>query len=126
MSDRIKDDNINYEEINNLIRNWIHYSKLSLSLLKQYKNTNELSEIYEKKVNDYLCSKNIENAKIKTTEGTMQFVQEPFTNDLTITSLENHLNNYFIEKGNENETINIMKYIHKNRKHGTQRKLRRC
>lgn len=130
MSDHIKDDgvdNINYEELSTLIRNWVHYSKLSATLSKQYKNTQELSEIYEKRINDYLMLRNIENAKIKTTEGTMRFTQETCRNDLTLSSLEHTLNGYFSQKNKgENETKNIMKYIHEHRNYSVTRKLRKC
>lgn len=127
MSDHIKDDTINYEELSTLLRNWVHYTKLSATLSKQYKNTQELSEIYEKRINEYLMLRNMENAKIKTTEGTMQFVQETYRSDLTLSSLEHILSDYFSRKTKgENETKDIMKYIHDHRNYIVAKKLHKC
>jgi hypothetical protein len=110
MNTLVKDD------IANLVRNYVHYDNLVISLQKQTNNARVVRDDFEKRIIDELKKNNLENAIIQIVGGKLKIVEEKHSNPLSYKFLEEHIHNYFVEKKKTDETRDLLQYIksHKN------------
>lgn len=110
MNTLVKDD------IANLVRNYVHYDNLTISLQKQINNARVVRDDFEKRIIDELKKNKLENAIIQIVGGKLKIVEEKHSNPLSYKFLEEQIHNYFVEKKKTDETHDLLQYIksHKN------------
>ena len=106
---------MNKEDIANLIRNYVHYDNLAISLQKQTNNARVVRDDFEKRIIGELKKTNMENAIIQIGGGKLKVVEEKHPSPLTYKALEESLHNYFTEKKQNDNTLEIIKFIKTNR-----------
>ena len=88
---------VNKEDIANLVRSYVHYDNLTVSLNKQTQNARTVRDEFEKRIIKELDEKNMKHAIIQIVGGKLQIVEEKKIAPLTFNSLESSLHKYFIE-----------------------------
>jgi hypothetical protein len=96
MNTLVKDD------IANLVRNYVHYDNLTISLQKQINNARVVRDDFEKRIIDELKKNKLENAIIQIVGGKLKIVEEKHSNPLSYKFLEEQIHNYFVEKKKKN------------------------
>jgi hypothetical protein len=102
---------INKEEIANLVRSYVHYDNLTISLNKQTQNARTVRDEFEKRIIKELDEKNMKHAIIQIVGGKLQIVEEKKIAPLTFNSLESSLHKYFIEHKESDITSDLIKFI---------------
>lgn len=114
----------NPNDIGNLVRNWVHYDKMSSSFYKQALNARKIRSEYEAKIHQNLNQSKMENAIIQINGGRLGLVEEKTPATLTMQKIEDLLHNYFKTKKHEDETAEILDFIKQNRGLSSQTRLR--
>ena len=102
---------INKEEIANIVRSYVHYDNLTISLQKQTNNARIVRDEFENRIIKALEDKNMKNAIIQIVGGRLQIVEDKKISPLTFHSLEDSLHKYFIENKQSDITSDLVKYI---------------
>lgn len=102
---------INKEEIANLVRSYVHYDNLTVSLNKQTQNARTVRDEFERRIIKELDEKNMKHAIIQIVGGKLQIVEEKKIAPLTFNSLESSLHKYFIEHKESDITSDLIKFI---------------
>jgi hypothetical protein len=102
---------VNKEEIANLVRSYVHYDNLTVSLNKQTQNARTVRDEFEKRIIKELDDKNMKHAIIQIVGGKLQIVEEKKIGPLTFNSLESSLHKYFIEHKESDITSDLIKFI---------------
>jgi len=102
---------INKEDIANLVRSYVHYDNLTISLQKQTNNARIVRDEFENRIIKALEDKNMKNAIIQIVGGRLQIVEDKKISPLTFHSLEDSLHKYFIENKQSDLTSELVKYI---------------
>jgi len=102
---------VNKEEIANLVRSYVHYDNLTVSLNKQTQNARTVRDEFEKRIIKELDEKNMKHAIIQIVGGKLQIVEEKKIAPLTFNSLESSLHKYFIEHKESDITSDLIKFI---------------
>ena len=110
MNSIVKDD------IANLVRNYVHYDNLAMSLHKQTNNARIVRDDFEKRIINQLKNNKMENAIIQIVGGKLKVVEEKHSNPLSYKFLEEQIHNYCIEKKKTDDTRELLQYI-KTHKH---------
>lgn len=116
---------VNTQEVGFLVRNWVHYDNLALSLYRQTTNARKVRDEFETKILGALRSSNMENAVIQIGGGRLIVQEERHNQPLTLTRIEELLHTYFVNKNMPDDTPNIMKFLKKQRGFEVQKKLRK-
>jgi hypothetical protein len=116
---------LNTQEVGFLVRNWVHYDSLALSLYRQTTNARKVRDEFEFKILGALRSSNMENAVIQIAGGRLHVQEERHNQPLTLTRMEELLHMYFANKNMPDDTVNIMKFVKKQRGFEIQKKLRK-
>lgn len=116
---------INTQEVGFHVRNWVHYDNLATSLYRQTTNARKVRDEFETKIIDTLRSAHMENAVIQIAGGRLQIQEERHNQPLTLTRIEEILHTYFVSKNMPDDTLNIMKFIKKQREFKVVSKLRK-
>lgn len=102
---------INKEDIANLVRSYVHYDNLTISLQKQTNNARIVRDEFENRIIKALEDKNMKNAIIQIVGGRLQIVEDKKISPLTFHTLEDSLHKYFIENKQSDITNELVKYI---------------
>jgi len=104
------------DNIANLVRNYVHYDNLAMSLHKQTNNARIVRDDFEKRIINELKNNKMENAIIQIVGGKLKIVEEKHSNPLSYKFLEEQIHNYYIEKNKTDDTRELLQYIktHKN------------
>ena len=102
---------IQKDDIANLVRNYVHYDNLAVSLQKQTNNARIVRDDFERRIIDELKKNKLENAIIQIVGGKLKVVEEKHSNPLSYKFLEEQIYNYFVEKKKTDETRDIIQYI---------------
>ena len=102
---------VNKEDIANLVRSYVHYDNLTVSLNKQTQNARTVRDEFEKRIIKELDEKNMKHAIIQIVGGKLQIVEEKKIAPLTFNSLESSLHKYFIEHKESDITSDLIKFI---------------
>jgi vancomycin resistance protein YoaR len=102
---------INKEDVANLVRSYVHYDNLTLSLQKQTNNARIVRDEFESRIIKTLEEKNMKNAIIQIIGGKLQIVDEKKIASLTFHSLEESLHNYFIKNKQSDITTDLIRFI---------------
>ena len=105
----------NKEEIANLIRNYVHYDNLSVSLQKQLNNSRIVRDDFETRIISELQKNKMENAIIQIVGGKLKIIEDKHISPLSYKSLEESLHNYFHDKKIIDDTSNIIKFVKESR-----------
>lgn len=116
---------LNTQEVGFLVRNWVHYDNLAVSLYRQTINARKVREEFEGKILDSLRICNMENAVIQIAGGRLHVQEERHNQPLTLTRIEELLHLYFTNKNMPDDTVNILKFMKKQRGFEVQKKLRK-
>ena len=98
MSNIITNNNNNYEDLSNLIRNYVHYDNLTSTLNKQAHNARIVRDDFEERIIKELRGKKMEHAIIQIVGGKLKIVEEKHNTPLNYKMLEESLHNYFHNK----------------------------
>ena len=112
-------------EFGSLVRTWMHYDNLSISLSKQASNSRKLRDNYEDAIINSLKKVNAINAVIQVTGGKIQVNEEKSAQHLSMNLIEQMLHSYYKQYGKQDDTDNIIKYIKANRGINKTSKLKR-
>ena len=112
-------------EFSSLVRSWMHYDNLSISLSKQASNSRKLRDNYEEAILGSLKKVNAMNAVIQVTGGKIQVSEEKSAQHLSMNFIEQTLHSYFKQYNKQDDTENIIKYIKSNRGVNKSSKLKR-
>ena len=113
------------DDIANLVRNYVHYDNLAISLQKQTNNARIVRDDFEKRIIDELKKNKLENAIIQIVGGKLKVVEEKHSNPLSYKFLEEQIHNYFVEKKRTDETRDILQYIKSHKHVETELKLKK-
>ena len=102
---------VNKEDIANLVRSYVHYDNLTVSLNKQTQNARTVRDEFERRIIKELDEKNMKHAIIQIVGGKLQIVEEKKIAPLTFNSLESSLHKYFIEHKESDITSDLIKFI---------------
>ena len=102
---------VNKEDIANLVRSYVHYDNLAVSLNKQTQNARVVRDEFERRIIKELDEKNMKHAIIQIVGGKLQIVEEKKISPLTFNSLESSLHKYFIEHKESDITSDLIKFI---------------
>jgi len=102
---------VNKEDIANLVRSYVHYDNLTVSLNKQTQNARTVRDEFEKRIIKALDEKNMKHAIIQIVGGKLQIVEEKKIAPLTFNSLESSLHKYFIDNKESDITSELIKFI---------------
>ena len=102
---------VNKEDIANLVRSYVHYDNLAVSLNKQTQNARVVRDEFERRIIKELDEKNMKHAIIQIVGGKLQIVEEKKIAPLTFNSLESSLHKYFIEHKESDITSDLIKFI---------------
>ena len=102
---------VNKEDIANLVRSYVHYDNLTVSLNKQTQNARTVRDEFERRIIKELDEKNMKHAIIQIVGGKLQIVEEKKISPLTFNSLESSLHKYFIEHKESDITSDLIKFI---------------
>ena len=102
---------VNKEDIANLVRSYVPYDNLTVSLNKQTQNARTVRDEFEKRIIKELDDKNMKHAIIQIVGGKLQIVEEKKIAPLTFNSLESSLHKYFIEHKESDITSDLIKFI---------------
>lgn len=116
---------IQKDDIANLVRNYVHYDNLAVSLQKQTNNARIVRDDFEKRIIDELKKNKLENAIIQIVGGKLKVVEEKHSNPLSYKFLEEQIHNYFVEKKKIDETRDIIQYIKSHKQVETGLKLKK-
>jgi CRISPR-associated protein Cas8b1/Cst1 subtype I-B len=119
MNSIVKDD------IANLVRNYVHYDNLVISLHKQTNNARIVRDDFEKRIIDELKKNKLENAIIQIVGGKLKVVEEKHSNPLSYKFLEEQIHNYFVDNHKTDETRDILQYIKSHKNVMTELKLKK-
>jgi len=86
---------MNTQELENNVRNWVHYDNLTTSLSKHSQNARKVRDDFEGKIMAILRESNMENATIQIQGGKLSIVEEKHTQPWTLGRLEEALKGYF-------------------------------
>lgn len=112
-------------EFGGLVRSWMHYDNMSISLSKQASNSRKLRDSYEDAIINSLKKVNAINAVIQVTGGKIQVNEEKSAQHLSINLIEQMLHSYYKQYNKQDDTENIIKYIKTNRGINKTNKLKR-
>lgn len=102
---------VNKEDIANLVRSYVHYDNLTVSLNKQTQNARTVRDEFERRIIKELDEKNMKHAIIQIVGGKLQIVEEKKISPLTFNSLESSLHKYFIDNKESDITSDLIKFI---------------
>lgn len=119
MNTLVKDD------IANLVRNYVHYDNLVMSLHKQTNNARIVRDDFERRIIDELKKHKLENAIIQIVGGKLKVVEEKHYNPLSYKFIEEQIHNYFVDKNKQDETRDIIQFIKTNKTAITELKLKK-
>lgn len=112
-------------EFGSLVRTWMHYDNLSISLSKQASNSRKLRDNYEDSIINSLKKVNAINAVIQVAGGKIQVNEDKSAQHLSMNLIEQLLHSYYKDNNKQDETANIVKYIKTNRGINKTTKLKR-
>lgn len=101
----------NKDDVANLIRSYVYYDNLTLSLQKQTNNARIVRDEFENRIIKTLEDNNMKNAIIQIVGGKLQIVDEKKISPLTFHSLEDSLHRYFIQNKQSDITTDLIKFI---------------
>lgn len=103
------------QDISFNVRNWVHYDTLATNMYRQTTNARKVRDEFEDKIIKSLCAANMEKAVIQIGDGRLTVHEERRNNPLTLTTMKDLLQSYYISKGLPDDSVDIIKYIHKQR-----------
>jgi hypothetical protein len=116
---------INTQEIGFWVRNWLHYNDQALSLYRQTVNSRKVRDEFETKIIDTLRTNNMENAIIQIAGGRLVVNEERHNQPLTLQRIEELLHSYYQTKQVPDDTVNILKFLRKQRGYEVQKRLKK-
>lgn len=103
---------LNLQELGNLIRSWVHYDDMVVTLNKQIQNVRKLRSNYEEQVLQRLSASRQSSAIIQMGDGKVTVVDEKQSQPLSFKALETLLHAYHLQKRKPlDETDEILKFI---------------
>lgn len=102
-------------ELVDSVRSWVHFDNLAESLNKQVNNVRTMRSSYEEKILNMLETQNMRNAVLQITGATLQRQTRVKPTDLSWGFLEEQLHEFYKTRGKQDETAQILDFIHKNR-----------
>jgi hypothetical protein len=115
----------NTQEIGILVRTYVHYDNLALSLYRQTVNARKLRDEFETRIIDGLRTSRMENAVIQIGGGQLSIQKERHNQPLSLSRLEEFLHGYFVSANLPDDTPKILSFIKKQRGFEVIHKLRR-
>jgi len=125
MSNIITNKSNQFEDLSNLIRNYVHYDNLTSTLNKQAHNARIVRDDFEERIIKELRDKKMENAIIQIVGGKLKIIEEKHNTPLNYKMLEESLHKYFHNKKLSDDTTSIIKFIKDSREVETTFKLKK-
>jgi hypothetical protein len=107
------------------VRNWVHYDNLATTLFRQVQNARKVKDQFENQIITALKEKNMENAVIQIAGGRLVIADEKHSNPLNLSRIEELLHEYFLNKGGQDETTEIIKFLKTQRGFETTSRLKK-
>jgi hypothetical protein len=115
----------NNQDLAYWVRNWVHYDNLATSLYRQTSNARKVRDDFEEKILTALRAQNMENAIIQIAGGRLLVQEEKHAAPFTLARLEELLHHYHKQKGGQDETESIVKFVRKHRAYEISKKLKK-
>jgi len=97
------------------VRHWVHFDNLAETLTKQVTNARNMRNTFEEKILKLLEAPGLKNAVLQLNGATLQKQTKFKSSDLTWGFLEEQLKDYYLAKGKQDESKQILEFIHKRR-----------
>lgn len=106
-------------EFAEMVRNWVHFDNLIAGFQRQIGQVRAAKTRWEKEILDELKNKNMLNAIIQISGARLTAHEEKHSNALTLTRIEELLNDYYSKKpkGTPNESAEIISHIRAHRQY---------
>jgi hypothetical protein len=109
------------------VRNWVHFDNLIAGFQRQLGQVRTAKTRWEKEILEDLKERNMLNAVIQISGARLTAHEEKHSNALTLTRIEELLNDYYSKKpkGTPNETSDILTHIRSHRQYVSKTTLKK-
>jgi len=101
--------------IGTYVRYWLHYNNLASSFYKQFASAKKIQEEYVQHIIQTLTKTRMEKAIIQINGGQISIVEKKTPHPLSLNKMQEYLHEYYKHRGGNDETQDIMRFIHANR-----------